>query len=157
MMTEEFKSACGETLPIGKLISVIARNKTIYLNHELKEYGINASQLQFLFEIELHEEINQDRIASRCSINKGAVARSIRKLEENGFVKREIDINNRRQNKVSLTPKGEATLSKAHEKLDAWEEQVLKDSPVEKGLLQEILKQMTIKSIELNHKGEYDE
>ena len=152
MMIEEFKSQDAETLPIGKLISIIARNYTFYFNHHLEEFGINASQLHFLFEIHSQKEINQEKIASRCNINKGAVARSIKKLEDNGLIIRKIDANNRRQNIVSLTQEGERTLELARKKLDKWEEYVLNDNIVEKEVLQELLKEIIIKSIEFNQR-----
>ena len=107
MSVEEFKKIDAAEIPIVKLFAIIAKNQTVYLNRHLEEFNINSSQLHFLFEISHQKEINQENIASRCSINKGAVARSIKKLEDNGLVKRRIDDNTRRQNIISLTPKGE--------------------------------------------------
>ena len=150
MSIEEFKSTDAKTLPIGELISIIAKNYTFYFNHHLEEFGINASQLHFLFEISNQKEVNQEKIASRCNINKGAVARSIKKLEDQGLIKRKIDENNRRQNKISLTPKGDETLKLAGRKLERWEEYVFDDLTVEKDTLKEILKEIIIKSIEFN-------
>lgn len=154
MSLEEFKIIDASTLPIGKLITMIARGQTIYLNHHLEEFGINATQLHLLFEISHQQNVNQEKIASRCNINKGAVARSIRKLEDNGFVKRQIDENNRRQNQVSLTPKGEKTLHESIKLLNEWESEVYKDNIIEKEILQKALKEIAIKTIELNQKGE---
>lgn len=152
MTPEELTSQDGETLPIGKLISIIARNYTVYFNHHLEQFGINASQFHFLFEIYNQKEINQEKIASRCGMDKGAVARSIKKLEDNGLVVRKIDENNRRQNKISLTKKGEMTLKSARAKFDEWEEYVFKDNVVEKQVLKELLKEIIIKSIQFNQK-----
>jgi len=154
MSLEELKVIDASALPIGKLISMIARGHTIYLNHHLDEMGINASQLHFLFEISHQKNINQEKIASRCNINKGAVARSIKKLEEKELVKREIDDENRRQNKISLTPKGEKALKESINLLRLWEEEVFDDTIIEKELLQKALKEIAIKTIELNQKGE---
>lgn len=152
MSLEEFKVIDASSLPIGKLITMIARGHTIYLNHHLEELGINASQLHLLFEISHQKNINQEKIATRCNINKGAVARSIKKLEEKEMVKREIDDENRRQNKVSLTPKGKKTLKDSIDLLNIWEEEVFKQEIIEKELLQKALKDIVIKTIELNKK-----
>ena len=154
MSLEEFKMIDAKVLPIGKLITMIARGQTVYLNHHLEEFGINATQLHLLFEINHQCDINQERIASRCNINKGAVARSIKKLEEKELVIREIDENNRRQNKVSLTPKGEETLKESINMLSVWEEKVFNENLMEKELLQKTLKEIAIKTMELNEKGE---
>ena len=154
MSLDEFKKIDATSLPIGKLITMIARGNTIYLNHHLHDLGINASQLHLLFEISHQKEINQEKIASRCNMDKGAVARSIKKLEEKSLIKREIDNTNRRQNKISLTPKGENILNKCIDLLDNWEMEVLHNINIEKELLQIALKEIVIKTIELNQKGE---
>ena len=86
MSLEEFKELDASALPVGKLISIIARGHNIYLNHNLKDLDINATQLHLLFEISCQSNINQENIASRCNINKGAVARSIKKLEERSLL-----------------------------------------------------------------------
>lgn len=154
MSLEEFKSIDAKKLPLGKLISIVARNQTLYLNHHLEDLGINASQLHFLFEISYQKEINQDKIASRCHIDKGSVARSIKKLEDNGFVVREVDDNNRRQKKVYLTQKGEETLIQAKEKLNVWEDYLFNNNSIEKEELQIVLKEIAIKAIEFNNNEE---
>ena len=154
MSLEEFKKIDATKLPIGKLISIIAKNQSLYLNHKLEEFKINSSQLHFLFEISYQKEINQDKIASRCSIDKGSVARSIKKLEDNGLVVRKVDDNNRRQNKVSLTPEGEKTLTESKKKLEEWEEYLFANNTIEKEDLQMLLKEIAVKSIELNEKEE---
>ena len=154
MSCEELKIIDASSLPVGKLISMIARGHTIYLNQNLKDYDITAAQLHLMFEISHQKEINQEMIASRCNIDKGAVARSVKKLEANGLVERKVDDNNRRQNIITLTDKGERTLKKAHQKLDEWERYVFDENLIEKEKLQKVLKQMAIKSIEYNEKGE---
>ena len=154
MSLEEFKKIDATKLPIGKLISIIAKNQSLYLNHNLEEFKINSSQLHFLFEISYQKEINQDKIASRCSIDKGSVARSIKKLEDNGLVVRKVDDNNRRQNKVSLTPEGEKTLTESKKKLEEWEDYLFANNTIEKEDLQMLLKEIAVKSIELNEKEE---
>ena len=105
MSLEELKQTDASSLPISKLIIMIARGQTTYLNHKLNDWGINSTQLHLLFEISHHDDLNQEKISSRCNINKGAAARSIRKLEEKGLVTRKIDDDNRRQNKVSQKAK----------------------------------------------------
>lgn len=155
MTFEEFKKADPSTLPIGKLITMIARGQSIYMNHNLEDFGINATQLHLLYEISLQDSTNQESIASRCNINKGAVARSIRKLEDKGFVERTVDENNRRQNRVSLTQKGRKTLTEAYAVLNAWEDEVIREKGyVDKEVLQLVLKEIAIKTMELNEKEE---
>ncbi|WP_405306182.1 MarR family winged helix-turn-helix transcriptional regulator [Methanobrevibacter sp.] len=151
MSLDEFKNMDCSIIPISNLIAMIARGQSIYMNNRLGDLGINETQLHLLFEISHHDNLNQEKIATRCNINKGAVARSIRKLEEKGFVLRTIDENNRRQNMVSLTDKGGETLSKAITVLKDWEDEVIKEKGyVDKELLQLVLREIAIKTMELN-------
>ena len=151
MPFEEITQMDATQIPVGKLLYMIGKGYSIYVNRNLEEYGINTTQLHLLFEIAHHTNINQEMIAARCNINKGAVARSIRKLEEKGLVKREIDENNRRQNRLSLTKDGEDILIKACGVLRDWEDSViLDDGYIKKELLQKVLKEIAVKTIELN-------
>ncbi len=151
MPFEEIKQMDATQIPVGKLLYMIGKGYSVYVNRNLEEFGINTTQLHLLFEIAHESNINQEMIATRCNINKGAVARSIRKLEEKGLVKREIDKNNRRQNRLSLTKDGEDILIKACGVLRDWEDSViLDDGYIKKELLQKVLKEIAVKTIELN-------
>ena len=151
MPFEEIKQMDATQIPVGKLLYMIGKGYSVYVNRNLEGFGINTTQLHLLFEIAHESNINQEMIAARCNINKGAVARSIRKLEEKGLVKREIDKNNRRQNRLSLTKDGEDILIKACGVLRDWEDSViLDDGYIKKELLQKVLKEIAVKTIELN-------
>ena len=65
-------------------------------------------------------------------------------------MKRQIDDNNRRQNIISLTTKGEKTLEEAIKQLDEWEEYVFNENLIRKEDLQKSLKEIAVKSIEVN-------
>ena len=153
MTLEEFKIIDASSLPVGKLITMASRGQNIYINNKLQDLDINGTQLHLLFEISHQMNINQEKIASRCNINKGAVARSIKKLEDKGLVVRQIDENNRRQNFVSLTSKGKETLSESIKILDEWESEVFGNyTKEEKIKVQKNLKDIVIKIIEINQR-----
>lgn len=154
MSLEELKQTDASSLPISKLIIMIARGQTTYLNHKLNDWGINSTQLHLLFEISHQNDLNQEKISTRCNINKGAAARSIRKLEEKGLVTRKIDDDNRRQNKVSLTEKGRKTLDASIQYLKTFEEEVFSGDIIGKSEMQKALKDMVIRTIELNQREE---
>ena len=153
MPLEEFRQMDASLFPIGKLISMISRGQEIYLNHQLKDLDINSTQLQLLFEISHQNNLNQERIASRCNFNKGSVARSIRKLEEKELIIREIDEKNRRQNKISLTPKGEEIIKKGIDVLNIWEDEVFNDYLIDEITLKKVLKDIAVRTIEMNEEN----
>lgn len=106
-----------------------------------------------MYEISHQDNSNQEKIAIRCNINKGAVARSIKKLEDEELVIREIDTDNRRQNKLSLTKKGQKTLDTCTNILKNLEDELIEGISINKSELQNILKKITINMIKLNEMG----
>ncbi|MBQ2654665.1 MAG: MarR family transcriptional regulator [Methanobrevibacter sp.] len=131
---------------------MIGKGYMMYVNRNMEEFDINMTQLHLLFELSHNANVNQEKIAESCSINKGAVARSIKKLEDKGLVARQVDENNRRQNKLSLTKEGEEILQKSSKVLHQWEDSViLEEGYVKKELLQQVLKEIAIKTMELNN------
>lgn len=153
MSLEDLKEVDSKTIPVGKLLYMIGKGYYSYINRHIQDFGINTTQLHLLFEISHNCNLNQEMIAERCNINKGAVARSIKKLEDMGLVARQIDANNRRQNIISLTEAGEEILEKSFSVLKGWEDEViLEKGYIEKELLQKVLKEIAIKTIELNQK-----
>ena len=155
MSLEELKVMDASNIPLGNLISVITRGYSIYVNHHLERLGINSTQLHLLFEISNNKEINQEKIASRININKGSVARSIKKLEEKGLITREIDEKNRRQNKISLTDEGNNVLDESTSIIKGWDKEVLNNNYlINEITLKESLKEICINTIEVNKRGE---
>ncbi|MBR0271004.1 MAG: winged helix-turn-helix transcriptional regulator [Methanobrevibacter sp.] len=136
-------------MPVGKLIAILSKAQSTYFNNMFSELGINNPQLNILFEVNKDSRINQEKIASRCNTNKGAIARSVRKLEENGLITRTIDENNRRQNIISLTSEGSQVLDNAIEMLDEFERYIFKNDE-QKEALQLILKDLAINVMKLN-------
>jgi len=70
------------------------------------------------------------------------------------LVTRQIDDANRRQNIISLTEKGEETLTESINLLKNWEMEVFDENIIEKELLQKALKDIAVKTMELNLKGD---
>lgn len=142
----------AKDLHVVNLITLIYKAQKIYFNKMLCELEINNTQLHILFEIQKDSKINQEKIARRCNVNKGAIARSIKKLEDNGFIERTIDENNRRQNIISLTDKGNNTLNHSKMILNEFEEYLFDDNDYNE-VLQIMLKELAIKVMSLNENG----
>lgn len=137
------------TFTTARLISKISKIQTVYFNRYLGKYNINTTQMHLLFIIYHNRDINQEEIANQCYINKGAVARSIKKLEDKNLITREIDQLNRRQNKISLTGEGEKILNETFDFLNQWEKEVYDENITDKELLEENLKKIAVKSMEI--------
>lgn len=146
---ETFKAAKPSEIPLRTLISIIHRSSTVYINHIIKDVNITAAQIPFLLILLKEEELAQEELATHYNIDKGAVARALKKLEDAELITREINETNRRKYKVSLTKKGEEAAEKIKKINEENEERIYKRiEPTTKEELHKILKEMALASME---------
>ena len=96
-----------ETESIGKWISILYRQTQIYLNGQMKPYGLNYSEYISLVNLSPESDGNNQKHLSDILIIDGALTtRAMKSLEKKGFILREKSKNDKRANSVSLTKKG---------------------------------------------------
>jgi len=93
-------------IPLGLLMSMIHRTHMMYLNDKMKDMDITAGQFPFIVVLSHEEGITQEELAAHFHIDKGTVARAIRKLEDKEYLFRKVDSLNRRRYLIYLTEKG---------------------------------------------------
>ena len=71
--------------------------------------------------------VNQETLAEKLNIDKATSARAIKKLEENGFVIRKKDQNDRRNYNIFLTEKARKIKPKIKSILSNWTDLLLED------------------------------
>ncbi|WP_379129484.1 MarR family winged helix-turn-helix transcriptional regulator [Paenibacillus sp. sgz500958] len=92
--------------PIGKLISEIHRQNQKKLVKMLAPYGIGSGgHHSFLKLILVHPGITQDELTQELKFDKATTARSVRQLEESGYIERKVDDKDRRSHLLFPTPK----------------------------------------------------
>ena len=112
-----------DTMPFIALIQHISKNK---LKYSLK----NPNRIdmihegQYLMEIYEKKNLSQDDLANIFGQSKGTIAKDLRKLEDNEYVERRIDDNNRRKYILNTTEKGEKLAILLKKDLNEWEELV---------------------------------
>ena len=143
-----------DTIPLGVLISIIHRTRIIHLNSEMKDLELTASQIPFLIQLSHKEGVTQDHLAVHLHIDKGTVARALKKLEDNGFIYREVNPQNRRKYLLFLTEKGRQIIPKIYHINTEWEKSVCFDlSDTEYVQLFNTLQTLAMKSLEKVHKN----
>jgi len=90
----------------GKYISAIYRHQQIVINNQLKPYGIGSGQYIFLINIHKNEGMSQKELSKLVTIDKTTTAKAVRKLEDEGYIYREQDEEDKRYHKLYLTQKG---------------------------------------------------
>jgi DNA-binding MarR family transcriptional regulator len=92
---------------IGKWISVLHRQAQIYLNRELKPYGLNSSEYIYLVNLAAENDgVNQKRLSDTLIIDRAFTARAMKSLENKGYIVRKRSRNDKRSYNIRLTEKG---------------------------------------------------
>jgi DNA-binding MarR family transcriptional regulator len=98
----------------GYLLTVAHLRQRIRLDELLRDAAIAAPQFGTLATIEQSGPLSQQRVADQLGLTGTAVLQIIDRLEAQGLVERRRNPADRRSYALELTPKGKATLVKAH-------------------------------------------
>ena len=91
------------TRELGRAVTFLHRSRSRFMSERLRDYGFSGAMYLILLHIERHPGTTQDSIANHMFIDKCNVARRTKKLETLGYLYRETNQNDRRQNNLFLT------------------------------------------------------
>jgi len=97
------KPCLPEDIPFGAVVSLLNRSKFVFLNDRLRPLGLSAGQFPVLMLLAREQDITQDRLVRHYHLDKGTIARAVKKLEDAGYIRRIIDPTNRRAVRLFLT------------------------------------------------------
>ena len=106
---------------VGKYISIIHRTGSSFLSKEFSKFNIGSGQCMYLIHRYKNDGLSQEELTEILNIDKGTTAKSIKKLETEGFVMRVKDKNDKRINRVYLTPKALEIKDEFLSSINAWE------------------------------------
>ena len=136
-------------IPLGLLVSMIHRTRMMFLNDKLGDMDITAGQFPYITVLSYEEGISQEDLAAHFHIDKGTVARALRKLEDKEYLFRKVDSLNRRRYLIYLTEKGRMAVPTVINIEKEWENSICsKFSEVEYNNLFDILKVIAVNSLE---------
>ncbi len=107
------------------IVEKISRCSNLYRNSRLESKGITGNQYGYIMQVCNHPGVSQDTIAKKMFINKSNVARQLATLEQNGFITRHTDEEDRRILKVYPTEKATAMYPEIKLVMDEWNEKIL--------------------------------
>lgn len=137
-----------EKILLGKWVAMLNRATQMHINNQLGQEGIGAGQYPFLLFIGRCSGCSQDEIARNLCFDKGTTARALKKLENQGFITRNIASSDHRRHEVSLTHKGRQMRLKVRKLLEVWHNRLLADVPEEvRNLTAETLQKMAHNAI----------
>ncbi len=89
----------------GRLISAIHRKIYQRMQAKLKAYDIDAGQFFFLRYLLQHQGIAQEEVAHNLRLDKATVSKGIKRLELLGYIRKEVNPADKRENHLFPTQK----------------------------------------------------
>ena len=103
-----------------KSFSIIHRYSIIYHIKALKKFKISGHQIGYIMNVCKAPGVSQEGLSAALGLNKGAVAKGVRPLIEEGYIQRIQNESDRRAYKLYPTDKAEELLSVAEGAMDAF-------------------------------------
>ena len=119
-------STIGGNMNLSRLISILHNQKNSYMNVQLKEFGLSHGQAITLKIIYEENNIKQEDLNKRLQIDKSAVTRILKTLEDKGFIKK-TSKEDKRNHVLSLTSKGKELYPKIKDVIKETTEMMIKD------------------------------
>mgnify|MGYP003374710058 FL=1 len=132
------------TRELGRAVTFLHRSRSRFMSERLRDYGFSGAMYLILLHIERHPGTTQDSIANHMFIDKCNVARRTKKLETLGYLYRETNQNDRRQNNLYLTEKGRELVPVIRSYMAQWGRPITEDLTSQECVtLLELLTKMT--------------
>lgn len=119
------KLPCTGEVPFGAIFSIATRGHAMFLNDRLRPFRLSAGQFPVLMLLAREQNIMQETLVRHYRLDKGTIARAVRKLENAGYIRRIVDPGNRRAVRIFLTKAGEEIVPSLQQIDREWEERVL--------------------------------
>ena len=107
-------------LTFNRFISIIARCAQIYFDRKLIAMNIGAGQIRILRALDIKDGINQERIRSMFHLDKSTVAKTIKPLIREGYIRREKNLHDKRSYQIFLTDKGRSVMPTIKKSVRCW-------------------------------------
>lgn len=102
-------------------LSIVVRKACVYAERQFATEDLGFPELVIIMYLSDSGPSNQEQIAHFFEVDKGAISKTIGKLEGKGLVTRTVNPDNRREKQVSLEPNALETVEKMRTVLANWE------------------------------------
>jgi MarR family transcriptional regulator for hemolysin len=86
------------------MIMEVARLLKTYADQRARQYGMTRAQWAVLFRLDRSEGLKQSELAELLDLQPITLTRLLDRLSDNGLIERRADPNDRRANRLFLTP-----------------------------------------------------
>jgi DNA-binding MarR family transcriptional regulator len=116
---------------VSSWISILHRYRRSFIMKKLEDYGALGRLHMLVLVINRHDGPSQEQVSEILKTDKASIARSVKKLEQEGYVVREPDASDKRANRLYLTEKAQALVPEIVSAVREWESLVVANVPPE--------------------------
>ena len=100
---------------IGKQITHVARYLNRCIDLKTAHLGVGSATIPFLTYLYEHDGIHQEEMAVNLQFDKSSVTRAVKALEQKGYVRKTVDPEVKRKNRLTVTSQGLGIRDELHE------------------------------------------
>ena len=108
---------------IHQLIGFAIKHRKI-MQYYLDETGVYQAQHRLLMVIAHNPNTSQNDIAKMMDVSAATIAVSLKKLKKEGYIKKEMDEEDNRLNKIALTEKGNRVVEQSRQIFESTDQKV---------------------------------
>ncbi|AFM01164.1 MULTISPECIES: MarR family winged helix-turn-helix transcriptional regulator [Desulfitobacterium] len=137
-------SKVEQEVSIGRCISILYRQSQAHFSKELQSYKIGSGQYAVLLALKKDDGVTQERLSTLLGIDRANITRAVTKLQNEGYILRKPDEEDKRIWRIYLTEQGRELLPILEGILGEWSSMMVKGlSPDQINILAKNLKTMT--------------
>jgi len=106
-------------------LSIIVRHSRTFCEHKLREFDIGFPEQVILMYLSDNRNVRQEDIAKYFMIDKGAITKTLTKLEEKSYVERHENPQDKREKLIQLSARGEQIIVFMGKILEEWNQHCL--------------------------------
>ncbi len=118
----------NNTACLIKITNNIYRCTQTYIDKRLKKFGLTTGSYPYLIILNTNEGISQNDISRKLNVDKAMSARTIKKLVELEYVRKEENIDDVRAYKLYITDKGKYLIPEVIKIIDTWINILIQDN-----------------------------
>ena len=122
-MDDECFQAIGDYSPFIAWIHNISLNQQKYMKTKFRDLNL-GHDIRYIMFVYDNPDCSQDDLVSMFGLSKGNIAKSLKKLEDEGFIQRKVNPKNRRKYMLNTTEKAKSLVPEFRKISKEWENEV---------------------------------
>lgn len=122
-MEDESVQGIFDNSPFIAWIHNISKNQMKYLNSKIHDMNL-GHEMRYIMAVYDNQGISQDDLVAIFGQSKASIAKSVKKLEDDGYIERNVNPDNRRKYMLNTTSKANELVPKIRQISKDWEKEV---------------------------------